>query len=99
MVKKIKILGYDYEIRGIPQMEFGGTDCPGRLHALKQIILVDLSQNKQCQESSLLHEIIEALNYHLETNISHQSIMSLEAGLYQVLKDNGINLSKLLRKK
>jgi hypothetical protein len=95
-MKKIKILGYYYDVIYSPPTEKGGMDEPGRSHILKQIIILDPLVNIQAQQSTLLHEILEALNYHLALKLEHQSIMSLEAGLYQVLNDNGVNLSPLL---
>lgn len=51
------------------------------------------------QDSSMLHEIIEALNSMLELGLEHKVIAQLEAGLYQVFKDNGVNLSPLFGRK
>jgi len=53
---------------------------------------IRLNKNKtQSQiESTLLHEIIEALNINLELRLEHPQISALEAGLYQVIKDNQI---------
>ncbi len=42
------------------------------------------------QESTLLHEIIEALDFNLELKLEYNQISQLKVGLYQVLKDNGI---------
>lgn len=49
------------------------------------------------KESTLLHEIIEALNYHMELGLEHRQISSLETGLHQVLSDNGVDLSVLFK--
>lgn len=96
-MKTIKILGYDYEIKYSPEPEDGGAKEAGRMFSGKQIIIIDKYQCKQSQESTLLHEIIEALNYHLELELDHQTVASLEAGLYAVLKDNKIDISGLLK--
>jgi hypothetical protein len=86
----IKVLGYTYTVQqkkppeGIPSDSFGGCDfAGGTIYCSKEI-------PKDLQESTLLHEILEALNYHLELGLKHPQITALEAGLYQVLKDNGI---------
>ena len=42
----------------------------------------------QTQEASLLHEILEVINYIFEFDFSHDKIQILESALYQVLKDN-----------
>lgn len=87
----LKVLGYTYTIQqtegppeGIPSDSFGGCDfANGTIYCSKDI-------HQDLQESTLLHEILEALNYHLELGLKHPQITALEAGLYQVLKDNGI---------
>lgn len=40
------------------------------------------------QLASLLHEIIEAINYRYEMDLEHHKIMTLETALYQILVDN-----------
>jgi len=52
--------------------------------------------DKQARESTILHEIIEALNWRLDLNLKHETIMRLEAGLFQVLTQNGVDLAPLL---
>jgi hypothetical protein len=45
----------------------------------------------------LLHEIIEALNYHLGLNLDHdKQLVPLSEGLYQVLTDNTGEIGKRL---
>jgi hypothetical protein len=93
-VVSIKILGYNYTI-----VEGGASEVIGafgRFHPKSQTI--QLAENL-CDEqklSTLLHEIIEAINYHFEMELDHRIIMSLEAGLYQVMVDNNVDLEPLL---
>lgn len=96
-MKKLKILGYDYVVKFSPSSDDGGMHDAGRCNATKQIIIVDKETHKQCQESTVLHEILEALQYHLELGLEHRIIASLESGLYQVLTDNGVDLSQLTK--
>ena len=76
-------------------MEDGGMTEAARCNTSEQIIIV-VSGNKQAQASGILHEILEALRYHLEMPLDHQTLMSLEAGLFQALNDNGVNVLALL---
>jgi len=47
------------------------------------------------QESTIVHEIIEAINFLYQLELKHNKIMTLETALYQILKDNyKINLIK-----
>ena len=51
-------------------------------------IVLDTDLSTQTQETTLLHEVLEAINYKNELGLNHKQIMSLEHNLYQVLKDN-----------
>lgn len=89
------ILGYEYQI-----IEDGDADiigAYGRHHIKKQILQVASGLAPQQQISTVLHEIIETLDYHLELGLAHNIITSLEAGLFQVLTANGVDLSPLVR--
>jgi len=91
----MKILGYHYTI-----VEDGDTDhigAFGRNHPRTLTIQIAKGLTPQQRESTVLHEIIEALNYALGLKLEHQAIMSLEAGLYQVLIDHGVCLAPLTR--
>ena len=91
----MKILGYDYTV-----VEGGDPDhigAFGRNHPRTLTTQVAEGLASQQRESAVLHEIIEALNYALGLKLEHQAIMSLEAGLYQVLTGHGVNLAPLTR--
>lgn len=89
----MKILGYTYQVEIV---DSEAMDAMGRFQARRQRLQIasDLAGDERL--STLLHEVIEALNYHLALNLPHRTIMALEAGLYQVLADNGVDLSPLL---
>ncbi len=91
----MNILGYMYQLVEDVDSDFIGAF--GRKHAKSQIIQIATDLVEQQRVSTVLHEIIEALNYHLELDLAHNSIMALEAGLYQVLTGNGIDLSPLVK--
>lgn len=89
----MKILAYAYKVEIVdPEV----MDAMGRFQARRQRIQIadDLAGDELL--STLLHEVIEALSYHLALDLPHNAIMQLEAGLYQVLADNGVNLAPLL---
>lgn len=48
-------------------------------------------------ESTLLHEVLEAIISELEIKISHADICRLEVGLYQTLTQNGVSLKPLAK--
>jgi hypothetical protein len=79
----IRIAGRDFTIeyvKGLP--DDGSTDF-----ATNRILIRDelTADNKQ---STVLHEIIEALNGIYDLNLPHQTIQTLEAGIFQIYKDN-----------
>jgi hypothetical protein len=85
----IQILGHTYTLdlsednRDIEG--HGSTDC------LKQVIQIASNAHSQEQRSTLLHEIIEVLNFQLELKLEHQKITALAEGLYQVLGANDMS--------
>lgn len=92
----MKILGYDYLI--VDGEDYGRV--AGSCDVKQAVIHVDPAQTPEMQESTVLHEIIEALAYHLNLMLppnADEVIMPLEAGLYQVLTAAGVDLSPLLR--
>lgn len=92
----MKIFGYNYTI-----VEDGDSDLIGawgRFHGKTQVLQIATGLTAQQRESTILHEVIEAANYHLELDLKHSTRMSLETALYQVLTDNGVDLSPLLPK-
>lgn len=90
----MNILGYKYRLIEDGNEDFIGAS--GRGHIARQVIQIAEGLVEQQRVTTVLHEIIEALNYHLELELEHNKIMSLEAGLYQVLSENGVDLSPLV---
>jgi hypothetical protein len=89
----MKILGLNYKFDY--SKDNYSANVYGQLFHTTQTIVVANDLTKQHTESAILHEIIEALNYHLELGLEHRTIMSLESGLYQVLTDAGVDLAPL----
>lgn len=88
---KIKILGYDYEVVfRESRLKEDGSEHSGTHCARVQKIWIDKEQTQQQQESTFIHEILEAISYSLELNMPHNVISSLESALYQTLKDNNL---------
>ena len=91
----MKILGYNYRIEIDKTLnELGGV---GRHHADRLLIQIAKDLDWQQAESTILHEILEALNFAMQWELPHKDLSALEATLYQTLKANGVDLSPLLR--
>jgi hypothetical protein len=89
----MKIFAYNIAVdRNGTQDEIGafGKFLP---KVMKIQIANDLCQ--QQAESTLLHEIVEAVNTIMKLDLGEQAIMILEASFYQILTENGIDLSEL----
>ena len=43
---------------------------------------------KSRQEEALLHEVIEAMNYHLEVELEHNKLTAISEALYMILIEN-----------
>jgi hypothetical protein len=87
--KKLRIAGYDYEvILDEDRNKDHGVSARGSCNAFYQKIWLDGSQPFEGLKTTLLHEILEAVNDHYEMGLNHHTICSLETVLYQVLKEN-----------
>lgn len=90
----LNILGYVYVLdasQSIDDLKVAGRSSP-----LHQTIVLARELSEQQKQSTLLHEVLELLNHHLGLELRESKILALEAGLYYVLTQNGVELSPLL---
>jgi hypothetical protein len=86
----MKILGYEYKL--VDDGDVDSMGAFGRFHSRSQKLQIAKDLCEQQIVSTTLHEVIEALNYHLEWKLEHSVIMGMEAALYQTLCENGVDL-------
>lgn len=89
----LNILGYTYRV-----MLHGTRDelgAMGKTSMAEQKIYLADNMAEDALISTLLHEILEGINSHLELNVPHPAISALEVGIYQSLTANGVDLSIL----
>lgn len=83
----VKIGGHIYQVKTSSTLardsDVHGSSCGNALE-----ITIDTTIPKQNQESVLLHEIIEQINYRYELRLEHRQISVLESAIYQVIRDN-----------
>ena len=85
---KAKILGIEYPIRQInPNISMDSANL-GECDLSACEIRLNSQQSPDLIRSTLLHEIIEALNFRLELELEHPQITQLEAGLLQTFCDS-----------
>ena len=94
-MKKLRVLGYNYTLDLSKTLE-DMVDNVGTCNLDKKIFTLANDVDKDAMVSTLLHEIIEAVNYHLELGLEHRQIMGLEVGLNQAISDNGGSLYNML---
>lgn len=75
--KKINILGKPFIVI-YDEIE----DVHGIAKTDKQEIKISTEIGKEEQEETLIHEIIEVINYQLDLELPHGTIMRLSSGLY-----------------
>jgi len=85
--KTLKIGGINYQVI-VENPHMHGCNGVGSNNDGTAIITISNTINHQVQESTLLHEMIEAINGTNDLQLSHQTISTLETSLYQVLMDN-----------
>lgn len=86
----LKIFGYTYKVILEDRRNKRGVDNPATAETRYHSIWIDTNQCQEERENSLLHEIIEEINYHLEFKLEHSTIMALGTVFYQILKDNNL---------
>lgn len=91
--KKLKVLAHIYTVsEGVePQLGRGtsGLCCANLLK-----IELDGSVPKSRRDEAFLHEIIEALKFHLDLKIEHEDLSALSEGLYTIIRDNELNFNE-----
>ena len=88
--KTLKIGGHIYEVILRDREKNDGCHDAGTCDNGFCKIWINESWAKSQQESTLLHEIIEAINFNYKLDLTETQIHGLETSLYQVLKDNNL---------
>lgn len=84
--KTLRIGGFDFSVILTDPDDIDSN--MGEFEKEKNRIRIADIISEDLQDSALIHEMIEALNYIYELNLDHNVITSLEGGFYQFLKDN-----------
>ena len=86
-MNKIYIAGLEYDIEYIKHYardaEALGSHC-GNSCTIK----IDTDLKLQVQQKTLIHEILEAINFEYSLKLEHDKICVLESGLFEVIKNN-----------
>lgn len=84
---EINILGHKYTLTFNDKLHHErnsyGTYCGSSME-----IAIDPSYSESRKTSTIIHELIEAINHELEVGLEHKQITLLESGLFQILTSN-----------
>ena len=99
--KAIDIQGKSVDIKWIKNLKSeDGEACFGTYSYAGQTIEMALGQPVDLAESTMLHEVLEALLRELRIrSLKHEDLDRLESGLYAVLTGAGVDLSPLVKEK
>ena len=91
---KINILGHEYNLEAEEGMYFNSNNYG--LHSLAKLqITYDPDMKETVYREAIFHELFEALNYWVDTDLEHHKLTILSASLFSILKNNP-ELLKLL---
>lgn len=87
---KLKIAGQYFDIK--LSKGLNSSEDLGITNTTRNFIAINGSSEicKTQQESTLIHEIFEAINIMYELGLNHYQISILETSFYQVLSDNNM---------
>ena len=86
--RTLDICGLTYRVREERDPKADGRAADGFCHPRSQLIILRRGLHPESLRSTLLHEIIEAVNVTYCLHLPHRAIELLEVGLYQALKAN-----------
>ncbi len=85
--RNLKICGHIYTLK-FTNRPLLNQATVGTMSANSLSIEISTIFPQSRQEEAILHEIIEALNFHLDLKLEHSQLSSLSEGLFQVFADN-----------
>lgn len=79
---KVKILGYEYVFStSQDSTELGGE--LGRVNHIDHIIHIAHDIGEEERQTTVLHELIHVLNWHLHIDLTEKQVQLLETGLWE----------------
>ncbi len=85
--RKLKILGHEYKVTYDDNLAVEEGSL-GQIEFTYNTIRISTKHTQSAQDEALLHEIVEALNHHLEWKLEHSQITQISECIYQVLETN-----------
>lgn len=92
---KIKLYGHDLNLDMDETLQ-KKTGAYGQLHIDELRMSIDATLPKSIKGSTIIHEIVEAINYFQELGFEHNVISSVATGIHEALVRNPFLLRLLL---
>lgn len=89
--KRMNILGHTYTVTKVDHLD----GLMGRHRLTTSEIEISDKLTPAQEQSTLIHEVLEAINVMMELELTHQQICTLEASLFQVISSNNVSIPKL----
>lgn len=89
----VKILGKAYSIEWVHPRDIG--DDYGECRSHECLIKVSTEQHEEQQRDALLHEIVHAVDFEMDTKLSERAVRLIATGLLNMLRDNPLIVAYL----
>lgn len=90
---EVKVVGKRYAIQYLDAIGMQG-DCNNQ----KQIIRIEKGNALEQEQDTVLHEILHAVDYAMQTKLKEAQVAALATGLLAVMKENPVLMEYLLGK-
>ena len=84
--KTVKVLGKTYRILFVDLVDDDGSSGSHSFASLE--VRLDKNLHAEVQAETLLHELIHAVEEHMDLELTEKQVHGLSVGLFQVLRDN-----------
>ncbi len=84
---KLKILCHEYDVTLDPSLLEECNDY-GLMYAADTTVRIESSLSESVTKEVIMHEILEAVNFHLELGLKHRQLTAVATAMLQVMQDN-----------
>lgn len=86
--EKIKVLYKEYTVEETANLHDNGGDLYGQIHYLPEKIFLNVDASEEQKKSTLLHELIHALDEMYDIRLKEKQVKKLGNAFYMLQKDN-----------
>lgn len=87
-VRKVRILGKDYQINPASGRQFPDNDNFGNIVHGSQTILYAVDQAPDQLKDTIIHESLHGIDYALQTELDERRVHALASGVYAWMVEN-----------